>query len=218
MITHRRDGTRTWPILPSHLGRVLDLGCGDGDALREQQMRSGSLVVGIDVKRERLAIANRSGVKASFCCGSGDALPFPDGCFDAVISRVALPYMNIPHVLSEIFRVLKPSGEVWLSFHGFSFGWSALQNVVMHLRPKDAIFRTYVIGNGLWFEWTGLNFAWPFDRRTYESVQSENSVRRALQRAGFERVAITQNVPLVVVACKSVHSKLTHDTQARPAA
>lgn len=202
MITHRKEGGRTWPILPCHLERVLDLGCGDGATLRGQQLQSGSMMVGVDVEFKRVAIASRSGVHASFCCGSGDALPFADGSFDAVISRVALPYMNIPEVMSEIFRVLRSEGEVWLSFHRFSFGWSALWNSFRHLRLKSLLFRVYVMANGLWFEWTGRNFAWPLNRERYESVQSEDSVRRALIRAGFDNFSITQNVPLVVVARK----------------
>jgi len=102
--------------------------------------------------------------------------------------------------LSEIFRVLRSEGEVWLSFHTFSFGWSVLWNNFTHLRLKGLLFRIYVMGNGLWFEWTGRNFAWPLNRKRYESVQSENSVRRSLLQAGFEDFSITQNIPLVVVA------------------
>ncbi len=33
--------------------------------------------------------------RCRFCFAVGEAVPFKDGTFDAVISRVALPYMNI---------------------------------------------------------------------------------------------------------------------------
>jgi SAM-dependent methyltransferase len=218
MITHRKDGNRTWPIIPARLGRVLDLGCGNGEALREQQIESRALLVGLDVDASRTALASQSGMQASFCCGSGDALPFANGSFDAVFSRVALPYMNIPKALSEVFRVLRPEGEVWLSFHRFGFGWSLLLNSLAHLRLIDAMFRGYVIVNGLCFECTGRNFAWPLKRKRYESVQSEAGILRALARAGFQSCTITQKKPLVLVASKPAQTGTGHLEEAQQVA
>ena len=213
MITHRKDGNRTWPIIPTHLGRVLDLGCGNGDALSEQQTEGRALLVGLDVDAGRTTLASQSGMRASFCCGSGDALPFADASFDAVFSRVALPYMNIPKALSEVYRVLRPEGEVWLSFHRFGFGWSRLLNSLAHLRLQDALFRGYVIANGVWFECAGRNFAWPLNRKRYESVQSESGILRALARAGFQSCAITQKRPLVLVGNKPAQTGTAHDSE-----
>lgn len=48
-----------------------------------------------------------------------DALPFPDGTFDLVISSCALHWVNqLPQVFAEIHRVLKPDGCFLLAMMG----------------------------------------------------------------------------------------------------
>lgn len=50
-----------------------------------------------------------------------DDLPFPDGTFDLVISSCSLHWMNkLPHVFSEIHRVLKPDGCFLMAMVGGS--------------------------------------------------------------------------------------------------
>src|SRR5207245_9676562 len=50
MITHEQEGTRAWPVVAGELRRVLDVGCGNGDALA----RAGTdfLAVGLDIDRD----------------------------------------------------------------------------------------------------------------------------------------------------------------------
>ena len=69
--------------------RVLDLGCGTGNAAL-LAARAGAAVTGIDpasrlleIARERLAA---DGLDGSFVVGDAQALPFRDGEFDAVLS------------------------------------------------------------------------------------------------------------------------------------
>jgi NADH dehydrogenase [ubiquinone] 1 alpha subcomplex assembly factor 5 len=48
-----------------------------------------------------------------------DALPFPDGTFDLVMTSCALHWVNqLPNVLSEVHRVLKPDGCLLLAVLG----------------------------------------------------------------------------------------------------
>lgn len=51
-------------------------------------------------------------VEVKGICSDEEAeLPFPDGSFDLVVSSLALHWVNdIPGVLHEVLRVLKPDG------------------------------------------------------------------------------------------------------------
>jgi ubiquinone/menaquinone biosynthesis C-methylase UbiE len=58
--------------------------------------------------------AARRGVAARFHLGLAEALPFPDGTFDVVLSRLAihhLPGELKGQALGEMRRVLKPGGR-----------------------------------------------------------------------------------------------------------
>jgi len=92
--------------------RILDLGCGRGAILKTIGSDSRTLAVGVDVSLRDLQTASSLIPHAHFVCARGEQLPFPQQSFDAVISGVAMPYMEIPRVLAEIARVLKPAGSL----------------------------------------------------------------------------------------------------------
>ena len=99
--------------------RVLDLGCGTGNAAL-LAARAGAAVIGIDpasrlleIARERLA---DDGLDGSFVVGDAQALPFRDGEFDAVLSVFGVIFAaDAERALSEAIRVLKPEGRMLLS-------------------------------------------------------------------------------------------------------
>jgi SAM-dependent methyltransferase len=112
---------------------VLDAGCGEGYNTR-LLARGGARMVGIDVSRRMIAHARQEeeretlGIRyevASFC----DLSLFPQASFDTVISFMAL--MDGPDfdgAAREIFRVLRPAGELVFSithpcFMTRGFGW-----------------------------------------------------------------------------------------------
>lgn len=54
-------------------------------------------------------------------CADVAALPFKDGAFDLVTSIAAFEhFLDVPKVLSEVARVLKPGGTIWAAIHVFS--------------------------------------------------------------------------------------------------
>jgi 2-polyprenyl-6-hydroxyphenyl methylase/3-demethylubiquinone-9 3-methyltransferase len=93
---------------------VLDLGCGGG-FLAEALARRGAEVTGIDPSggaiRAARAHAAGEGLAIRYDEGSGEALPYPDASFDIVVSVDVLEHVaDLPRVLDEVARVLKPGG------------------------------------------------------------------------------------------------------------
>ncbi len=100
---------------------VLDIGCGTGTLAIAAKRRVGSAgsVNGVDASPEMLARAarkaNKAGTEVAFKNGVVEALPFPDGQFDAVLSTVMLHHLGHKarqQCAREVRRVLKPGGRV----------------------------------------------------------------------------------------------------------
>ncbi len=90
---------------------VLDVGCGTGGytlALRKAGLR----VVGLDASEAMLKIARRK-LQANFVRADALSLPFKNEVFDGVLSITLFEFIFNPEVaLKEIYRVLKPEGEI----------------------------------------------------------------------------------------------------------
>jgi ubiquinone/menaquinone biosynthesis C-methylase UbiE len=100
---------------------VLDVGCGTGTLAIAARHRVGptGTVYGIDASPEMIARAGKkarkAGVDVVFKNGIVEALPFPDGSFDAVLSTLMLhhlPREAREQCAREMRRVLKPGGRV----------------------------------------------------------------------------------------------------------
>ena len=99
--------------------RVLDLGCGTGNAAL-LAARAGAAVTGIDPASRLLEFAVErlagDGLDGSFVVGDALALPFHDGEFDAVLSVFGVIFAaDAERALSEAIRVLKPEGRMLLA-------------------------------------------------------------------------------------------------------
>ncbi len=97
--------------------RLLDAGCGSG-RLTVALAEAGAQVTGIDTNAKQLAEARRRAERAGvelelFESDFNAPLPFVDGAFDAVASRLALMAANDPvATLRELRRVLEPRGRL----------------------------------------------------------------------------------------------------------
>lgn len=111
--------------LPAH-GRVLDLGCGPGfdTAVFQQQ---GFRAIGIDLSWEMLHTGQeRFGVPLVQADFRHLPLPKIDGVW-ACASLLHLPHAAMPAALHEIYRVLSPGGQFYLSLKwGTEAGWEEL--------------------------------------------------------------------------------------------
>jgi 2-polyprenyl-6-hydroxyphenyl methylase/3-demethylubiquinone-9 3-methyltransferase len=93
---------------------ALEVGCGGG-ILTEEIAHMGFDVIGIDPSEQSIKTAiehaNANGFRIRYEIGEGEALPYMDGTFDIIFCCDVLEHVHdVPKVISEIARVLKPGG------------------------------------------------------------------------------------------------------------
>ena len=98
--------------------KILDVGCGVGLLSYEIALQTGDSgrVSGIDQNLEMIHHANKRCENlrnTEFSEANANELPFPEESFDAACCTQVLLYVNdVPQVISEIKRVLKPEGRI----------------------------------------------------------------------------------------------------------
>ena len=95
---------------------LLDVACGSGLTLR-QASGAGAVVSGIDASGALLEIARERVPDADLRNGSMFDLPWPDSCFDVVVSINGI-WGGCGDALREMRRVIRPGGLVGISFWG----------------------------------------------------------------------------------------------------
>lgn len=99
---------------------VLDIATGTGTvalALAEEADKE-CRIMGIDITQSMLDAARKNvegtgmGDIFAFRQASAEELPFADNSYDVVTSSLALHHTNVPSVLKECHRVLRPGGRV----------------------------------------------------------------------------------------------------------
>ena len=106
--------------------QVLDLGCGTGTLTLSLKRRElGAYVIGLDGDYKALTIAQGKFTNASVLIylnqGLSFALPYQDCVFDRVVSSLLFHHLTREKklkTLQEIFRVLKPGGELHIADWG----------------------------------------------------------------------------------------------------
>lgn len=93
---------------------VLDLGCAGG-FMAEAMARRGANVTGIDPAEGAIEAARHHarsvGLRIGYDVGKGEALPYDDAAFDAVVCVDVLEHVaDLTKVLAEVARVLRPGG------------------------------------------------------------------------------------------------------------
>ncbi len=101
--------------LPPPGSRVLEIGFGTGKL--HLQLAGRYKLAGVDLamgmaRLTRRRLAGR-GAHSGLCVGNVYALPWPAGCFDAVLSTFAFSaFPDGGRALDEMVRVLKPGGKL----------------------------------------------------------------------------------------------------------
>lgn len=102
---------------------VLEIGCGTGNALIKiaEYVGKSGIAYGIDISPKMLEKTNRKILnkalsdKVKLTCGDALKLPYEDRKFNAVFLSFTLELFDtpeIPEILREIERVLKPNGRL----------------------------------------------------------------------------------------------------------
>jgi ubiquinone/menaquinone biosynthesis C-methylase UbiE len=141
---------------------VLEIGSGPGGGLNFlSRIFDGAKFSGVDISPIAVGRANACYSRAdvvTFTCGDAESIPFEDGSVDVVINvESAHNYPNLDSFLSEVSRVLKPSGH-------FSM-------VDMFSEHRRELFDRAKAGSAQ-LDWTAENDI---------SQQVKNSIRRRLE-------------------------------------
>jgi len=110
-------------VAPLKVERVLDVGCGIGQALFPLAVSKQAIGVGIDVSEtacrmgREVYAARLPDARIAFVLGVAESLPFAPDSFDVVNCGFALPYTDNARALAEIARVLRPGGLFLLKIH-----------------------------------------------------------------------------------------------------
>jgi ubiquinone/menaquinone biosynthesis C-methylase UbiE len=196
IVRNINNARRIVPVLPGKSQRILEVGCGAGALLETFTVKDNLFLCGVDVDAAPLRLGFDVVKLAHFVQARGEALPFRSMEFDFVISRVSLPYMNIPEALNEMVRVLKSDGRLWMVLHPFAMVKHEFVDSARKLNVKDCVFRVYVMLNGLAMHLTGNLF--PYRPGRYESFQTNQSITNALLAKGVVDIEIVRSRFFVV--------------------
>lgn len=108
-------------------GKLLDIGCNDGDFAIKAQKKAKTHAYGIEIDKELAKEASSKGINVTIS-DANEKLPYVDGYFDIIISNQVIEHLqNIDNFFKEINRVLKDEGYAIIS----TVNISSLHNILM---------------------------------------------------------------------------------------
>ncbi|MGH1541971.1 MAG: methyltransferase domain-containing protein [Arenicella sp.] len=120
---------RLMPTSFSADSKLIDLGCGTGYALQQLTGLFPDLSLhGVDIAPKMLEVANEAASQVSYFAADIEHLPFNDHSFDIVFSSSAIQWCDLHRVGSEIKRIIRPDGQIYISsfLEGTLDNWRAL--------------------------------------------------------------------------------------------
>ena len=113
-------------IIPHAFGRVLEVGCGDGQNFKYYDPDKLSSLIALEpepvmIRSARKKQSDLGSIPVEFIEGGAERLPLDDKSVDCVIITFVLctiPDWNV--ALREVKRVLKPNGKILFGEHGLS--------------------------------------------------------------------------------------------------
>jgi SAM-dependent methyltransferase len=126
--------------------RALDVGCGPGALTRALVARLGSAAVAaIDPSPPFAAACRERAPGAEVRDGAAEALPWPDGTFDAVLSQLVVNFLADPERgVGEMRRVARPGGVVAACVWDYAGGMTLLRrfwDAALRVDPDGAATR-----------------------------------------------------------------------------
>jgi len=128
--------------------KILDVGSGPGGVSIAFAL-AGADMYGVDIEKElydiSLVYAKEYGVKVNFSLYEGSKLPFSDNTFDYAVSVSVIEHTTDPELyLSEILRVTKPGGKLYLGFPN-KLAWKETHTGIWFLTYKPGFLRPFII-------------------------------------------------------------------------
>jgi ubiquinone/menaquinone biosynthesis C-methylase UbiE len=113
--------------------RVLDLGCGTGTlTVMAKRTQPAAVVFGVDGDPAAIDLARRKIIRehvdVQLHLALAQQIPYPDACFDRVLSTLVLHHLSHEGkvaALREVARILVPAGELHLADFGRPANWLA---------------------------------------------------------------------------------------------
>ena len=104
-------------LLPSlSKKRVLAIGCGPGEDAAYLKSHGAASVVGIDISKKLIEIAQKQHPECEFLVMDMEHLDFPAASFDFAYSSLAVHYLkDWSQMFREVYRVLKPKSSFLFS-------------------------------------------------------------------------------------------------------
>ena len=103
------------PLIAQHLphgGRLLDVGCGEGQVARMAAELHDMDVVGIDPAMTQVSVATERGGGPRYVQGSAADVPIADASIDAAVACLVFEHIEaLDAALAEVARVLRPGGR-----------------------------------------------------------------------------------------------------------
>lgn len=102
-----------------HGRQVLEIGAGSGEATGEL-VRRGSTVVAVEPGYELAALLQRACPEVSVAAARIEEVDLPEGQFDSVVAATAMHWVDLPTMLPELAKALRPGGflAVWRTVYG----------------------------------------------------------------------------------------------------
>jgi len=150
---------------------VLELGCGDGAlwSQNREKVPDGARITLTDISEGMVRDVQRAVAGEAFRFQTADAaaLPFEAGSFDLVIANHVLFYCeDIPQVLSEVRRVLRPGGRFVCS----TYGAAHMAEITQLVQSFDAHI---VLSDGVLYDRFGLENGFSLLKPVFPSVRRE---------------------------------------------
>jgi len=168
--------------------RVLDVGCGVGQALLPLAVSKGAVGVGVDVSEMACRMGRESfadhlpRAQTDFVRSVAESLPFATATFDVVNCALALPYTKNRQALRAMSRVLRNGGVLIIRLHHALFYiamfWRGLKSMDLH--PMVHAARVLVAGTIYHATGHQCQIRW-----LKETFQTRWMLRRELEQAGL---------------------------------
>lgn len=168
---------------------VIEVGCEYGQDLARPMFDNAAVRYGIDIDAKKIVSGQKMYPHSIYqnlvlMIGCAESLELPTACGDEYLSRVSLPYSNIPVALKEARRVLKDGGQIYLTMHDLRLQMEWLIKAICEGKLKRVLDHAYIFAASIWFALTGDCVGRP-GYRGCETFQTRARMTKELSRAGF---------------------------------